>query len=309
MLYLPDGRALDAACEDDLITQITSDPLVTAQCASFLNTPACVWDSKRSVHVVQGEWAEVALSSGAQVVLGSTDATTCTIAIAVDAHSGLATVCHHDEDTSHILQEALKPLGGMHAPSLYLVGGYSDGSGTGRRVVTSLLAAYAASPTPITLRLFCVLELNTDAAGAPKAQSLAYNLAARRAFLATAWPDRGPALPARMAQLWHTISGSGGLTKIQCTPDGRWSAVLSRGALHSELQAHLLLDAVGDAELLQRCSTSPEHELPHIAEDLRASFRWMLQETGPLRVEEFVFTWQKEGSGGRWRAEECKDRI
>lgn len=272
-------------------------PLAAAH-ANFLASHACVWNHARTVHVVQGELATVPVTIGSVAVLGSTDATTCLLAAAFDARSGLASVAHYDDGSILDPRNTANLVQGMERPSLYLAGaarcGGERGAATAAATLHALLRVLDRSPMSIDLRLFCALDWNTDEAGRPRAQALALALPSGTPFLPESWRDRGPLVEARMAQLW---CGAGPGIPMKSIIDGKESewlvtvvageAVASPGR-RQRLQA--LVD-LPDEELLQECSTSPECELPHVAEDIRAALRWVVAQDGPLRLEQHRFRW------------------
>lgn len=58
---------------------------------------------------------------------------------------------------------------------------------------------------------------------------------------------------------------------------------------------------LSDKDLLERCSTSPDHEQSHVAEMIRESYRYVLEQRGEMRREGVVVQWRGCGrGGGRW---------
>lgn len=307
MILAPDGRTLWGSVTDHCSLDHIASELQHAS-ESFLDSTASVWPLRKSIHVFQGECAEVYVNEG--VLVGSTDATTCAIVVMLDPSSGKATVCHHDEITCKDPSAVLQTLNGMQAPFLYVSGAYSDRRGTGRASVTALMDAFASSDIPITLRLFCVLGANTDAHGAPRCQSMAVCLRSGQAVHVTEWPDRGPCAARRLAELWLNNGGgedggAGALRRVYCPEKRRIEAELVQGAVpHSTAAVFQELIDCDDAELLQRCSTSPEHEMPHIAEEMRESFRWALEGRGTFTRRKIAYEWRDEPKPGWYECTE-----
>ena len=109
------------------------DPGVLAAAEEFLQRRRDV--DGCALHVVQGEWATVHLAPGPAarpLLVGSTDATTCCIAVLVDSASRAASVAHHDDTTTVSCDAIIATLGAMRAPHLWLLGGAGHG-GVARR--------------------------------------------------------------------------------------------------------------------------------------------------------------------------------
>jgi hypothetical protein len=329
MIILPDGTPLDLenirfATASDLLSKLGSE--LKSTCDQFLDSPACVLDSLESVHVVQGEFAEVLLDKDVNII-GSSDATTCFMAVLIDHPSGRALVCHHDETTVQLIDNIIQGIvPQMQSPELYLVGGAltadeDDGNKTiSTTTVTTLLHVLHSLSIPITLKLFCALAWNTDPiTRAPLCQSLAVSLKKqhRQQEMCTAfavppggWKDnRGPLIIPRLAQIWLDYGRNKHLRSVYDANKGQWNIKLLEGAsssngagggdAHAEEEKRQgrwidsrLLD-LSDADLLQCCSTSPECELPHIAGEIRTCLQWALAQRQPLRMAEHRFQFNK----------------
>ena len=301
MIVLPDTSRLllqDGADSKSLLDQLES---LKPACDSFLEDTACIWPSSESVHVVQGEFAELSLC-GDVMTMGSTDATTCTIVVAIDLPTHRATICHHDEVTTSFHQNITQLVAGMKSPQLFLVGSYSGGNQTiSSTSVHIILKTLNDLSTPITLKLFCALDWNTDSSGAPRCQSLAISLQSLKPFPVApfyegGWRGRGPIIYERMSQLWYNTAGKTPLKSIFDPIQDVWRSQLVAGEVSAYTRRILSKTlALPDEEFLQRMSTSPEHELPHVVEDLRKICRWVLEQDGPLRWEEREFQWVSNG--------------
>jgi Protein N-terminal asparagine amidohydrolase len=337
MIILPDGKALDLQSEIrsslDLSSRLGSE--LKSSCKAFLDSPACVFSSE-TVHVTQGECAEIFVENNVQV-LGSSDATTCVIAVLTDQPSGRAIVCHHDESTVKLAKNITQGIvPGMQSPELYLVGGAlvnTDGCSTiSFATVTTLLQVFHSLALPIRLKLFCALEWNTDpVTRAPRCQSLAVSLKNSpqgATFTATAfavppggWKDRGPLIIPRLAQIWLNYSRDTHLRSVYDAEKDQWAIKLLEGAAFSSVDdtketeeskttaaaiSKILekresnstwIDSrvleLSNSELLRVCSTSPECELPHIAEEIRNCLQWGLAQRPPLRSVEHRYRLNK----------------
>lgn len=261
------------------------------RCSHFLGAPVSLSPRCKSVHVVQNEAAVVSTRNDQQVAyIGSTDATTCVIVALVDTAAGLAAVAHFDTDSAacrHSLRACLPE--GMAAPVLYMVGGYADAGGAGRRTCAALLAFFHAAPQPIMLRLLCAGRLNTDPAGAPRCQSLAVCLRTGAPHPAH-FPDRGPMIPQRLAQLWVRRESEPKLEHVYDTPSGRIAPSLLVGAPHHSVRRYvaflLQLSEDDPKEFLRRISTSPDEEGPGFMQGASVGRGgWTLQRCAGLMFE------------------------
>lgn len=293
MVLLVGGRTVPPCLSHNaLLAHLIALPELRQAAEAFLDSPVSLPPGVPAVHVFQGEAAVVgtrlqrhpaqpppaaqqqqqqACHSHRQnppplCYLGSTDATTCVIAALLDTGAGLAAVAHYDEGSAACpadLAACLPPE--MEAPSLYLVGGFSEARGLGRTTAAALLSHYHAAPLPISLRLCCAAGLNTDAAGAPRCQSLALHLPSGTPLAVAHWPDRGPLTTERLAQLWLHDSG-GGSARLQQVWDRERSRLVVRlqeGTCNAQLALYLRYLLRQDAPaFLRMVSTSPEYEGP-----------------------------------------------
>jgi hypothetical protein len=328
MILLPDGKPLDVD------SVITSDHLIhelglelKSTCDAFLASPACISDSIETVHVVQGEFAEILVDQNIKV-LASSDATTCLIVVFVDQASGYAAIYHHDESTVQLAENITQGIinSSMQSPDCYLVGGSAGGSTTSsENTLSTILHCLHSLPIPITLKLFCALDWNTDPiTRAPRCQSLAISLRKHQQqgnVIATAFAvppgclgkknnQRGPLIIPRLAQIWLRYSTN----KVKLNRSvydantGQWALHLLQGGaaaaspasseiitpeektIKSKFKSSIkrLLD-LSDEELLAVCCTSPEFELPHIPGEIRKCLQWVLAQKKPLQNVEHRF--------------------
>lgn len=346
---------------------LTSHPALLAAGERFLAQPqdgsAAALPPGKLVYALQGEVATVPADEPA-AVLCSSDATTCLIAVvvgsaaagpaaaaadAVPAHvpPPIARVVHHDEGTTRSLAALQQTVAGLPVAGpparLWLAGAYADERGTGAAVAAALLHFLDGCEAALEVQLCCVGQLNTTADGSPRATALAVDLRSGQASpLAPAPEQRGPLVPARMAQWAYQLDsglrggdGNSPLRSIYSPATRQLRLTLVQGGPPTQCLwlASALLD-LPDQELLQRWSTSPAHEPPHFAAgarwrcwcgtctrcwvegllhlhanlrcslyhppfaDVRASFEWLLRQSGPVLPLTWTFTWcQDQG----WR--------
>ena len=224
-----------AASGIELLDLLLRDQELREGCNRFIRRASRdVGDDCANVHVVQGEWAEVAMPQDCRVLLGSTGATTCCVAVLCDKATRTASVSHHGP-------KVLATLASMHAPAFYLAGGYSRACGTGQRLCAALLSELHQARQPITLKLLCIAEFNTSEGGAPLCQSLVVDPLAQQAWRVGEWRDRGPLLHARMAQFWYDTGAAGSMPHVRLLPESppRLQLTVTRGRLSLPLRLHL----------------------------------------------------------------------
>lgn len=242
--------------------QVLEESYIRYTCATFLTSALCLRDCSSFLHVFQGEIAAKIRTEGGPVRwAGSSAATTCVIAVFVDPHTELASVCHFDNFTSCSASCIEECLDGMDAPFLYLVGGYSDTRGLGPGTCEQLLAYFHKLKMNISLQLCCVAKLNTDALGAPTCQSLAVDLRSLAAYPAV-FANKGPLAIPRLAQMW-VQDGQPRLNNIFDPCQQQIVLRLEKGGGDRRLLRALLhLADISPSQFLHQVSTSPEHEEP-----------------------------------------------
>lgn len=232
MVLLVEGQPVDPE-------SLLDHPKVQAAAAAFLRQPAAAGAAvqpatptgRKLVYACQGE--EASCRADEDVVLCSSDATTCVCVVVVPLPAGptapapaeagqagqhaagqpstsgqLARVAHHD--TSTALRSTVAGLG-QRGALVWMVGAYADSRGTGAQVAGRLLRFLGRSAALLEVRLACLGRLNTAADGSPLATALSVDLRTLAAWPAA--PDplhlRGPLLPARMAQWAYSWPGGG----------------------------------------------------------------------------------------------------
>lgn len=347
MVLLVHGRRVAA---DTLL----SHPALVEASQQFLSQPATLPVGKL-IYAAQGE--EATVSAEEEAILCSSDATTCLIAVLVGsvavapgtaagaaAAGPIARVAHHDEVTTSSLAALQQTVAGLgSAPArLWLAGAYADTRGTGAAVASALLRFLHTCEAALEVQLCCLVQHNTAPDGSPRSTALAVDLRSLSAYPAAPAPDcRGPLLPARMAQFAY---GGSPLRGVYCAATRQLRLSLRQGRPPSHyflLEAAALLN-LDDEELLQRWSTSPQHEPPYFvagdggaggrepvwgrepvaapcqrvqpsfggpylpslpfcpypcSADMRASLRWLLEQSGPVVPTTQTFTWAEDG----WR--------
>ncbi len=261
MLLLPfaEGPLSATASLDDLVEAVLTDAVLCEASEQFLSSTATPHQPPHTVHVLQAEYALIDLAEE-RPIIGSSDATTCVIAVFVCQDSQRAAIAHLDKPTSqrHVFLAQL--LQGMVRPTCYLVGAYSEPMEFSARSVRSVLSfLHWGTSLPVTLHLACLLRHNTDAGWSPRTRQLAVDLRDFKPCSALQ-RDRGPFSAQRSAAFWL-----GRQPELRLVYDTAWGEFrpppLPRlDPLSVAMFRHWL--RLDDAELLQRTSTSPEHEGP-----------------------------------------------
>jgi len=177
-----DGNSSSSSVDEGIVFAVTSNAHVQRANAAYVSSPLSLRRSvareRKVVAVLQNETASVEFRADS-CVLASDDATTCVIAVVVCQATGVASVCHFDEETS--ASEACfrkfmsQHVGGRYCTyDAYLVGGMVEETLVGLRTATNLLTRMQRSPGTFNLRLCCVYDQNTcGQTGCPLVRSLA----------------------------------------------------------------------------------------------------------------------------------------
>lgn len=121
-----------------MVLIVDSTPIASVNLQNLLNAPGILlaaadfrskssgaedFSRTKSAYVLQGELARIDTRVDPDVLLSSSQATTCVIAVAICQESQTACICHMDQVTEgpQHLEQWLK---GMRKPDIYLVGGY-----------------------------------------------------------------------------------------------------------------------------------------------------------------------------------------
>ncbi|GIL43202.1 hypothetical protein Vafri_1006 [Volvox africanus] len=304
VLVLPSVGPLDNT--DDAVTQLIQDPLIKDANTRFLERTGSlpVPASCRAACALLGEQALVDFSQEHWHV-GSSDATTCLIAVVVCHTTCKAWAAHYnsgfaERDTS-ILD--LLPRH-MQKPDLWLVGSFREPTGESAATLAAVLRQLQDCKLLFNVRLACVDLNNTDSTGAPCALSLVVHCSAVEGVEGVdpspaGFDDRGPELPRRFAHD-HIAAGSscGNTRALRHIVDTKTSRLCISGFLCRRLFPPFLRYLTEqletpDAVFLQRSSTSPDHEPPNFVEDVKAAYRFIikLDEEGKVGVADAWFEW------------------
>ena len=165
----------------------------------------------------------------------------------------------------------------MHA------GGYEEPSGVSLDTCTTLLALLHSTPTVMHLQLATLFTANRApgpaGGGAPCTRDLAVCCSTGTPYPA-GFEDRGPELSRRLGYATATC-GRGVPPRLLPIYDAE-EDVVRLAAYDARLPprtASWLRHVVelDDPAFLQQTSTSPDHEGPSYARDLRAAYRWLLR--------------------------------
>lgn len=120
-MLIVDGEAIGKC----LATQLLARKGIRDVCTKFQSSCSDpqMFAGRKSVFVLQGEFAEVDIARDPDIVISSGQATTCVVGVAVCKQSNIACICHMDGRSS-TLAHLRRWLRGMIKPVVYLVGGY-----------------------------------------------------------------------------------------------------------------------------------------------------------------------------------------
>ncbi|GFR41193.1 hypothetical protein Agub_g1863, partial [Astrephomene gubernaculifera] len=204
VLTLPSAAAVGV----DLLRSILEDPNVQQANSDFV---ARIGESPvpatcRAACALMGEEALVDFSDDEWHV-GSTDATTCLIAVLVCRTSRKAWAAHYNSHLARVDTSITQLLPRhMQHPEVWLVGSFLEPTGESAATLQAVLQLLHACRLPCVVRLACVAGANTDGAGAPRALHLAVGCSPGDAGVTVCcdaspagFADRGPELPRRFA--------------------------------------------------------------------------------------------------------------
>ena len=297
-LLLPDGSAW--SCEPgkgatNAVEAILTCPELIASNQAFLNSDVrSIPATSRSIHVVQGE-AALASWASHDLCIGSTDSTTCVIAVVVCGQTQMAWAAHFDEATApldHTFSDLAAQQGALQGEAdVYLVGGFEEKSGFSAAVVAGVLRSLHACPVRLHLRLASILRLNTTPAGGPAALHLAVDCRSGTPHPAT-FADRGPELPRRFT--YSSMITHGLLAPLY---DAKADVMRLPGFyVHMPRQYMAYYQsavAMSDEQFLSRCSTSPAYEPPNFCDDIRASYQYRI-DVHDHHIPERSYKWSAE---------------
>ncbi|GLI68890.1 hypothetical protein VaNZ11_013437, partial [Volvox africanus] len=197
VLVLPSMGPLDD--HNDAVTQLVQDPLVRDANKKFLERavdlplPA----SCRAACALMGEQALVDFSQEHWHV-GSTDATTCLIAVVICHTTCKAWAAHYNSGFAARDMSILDLLPRhMKNANLWLVGSFREPTGESAATLAGVLRQFQDCNLFFNVRLACVDLNNTDSAGVPCALSLVVRCTAVEGFEGVdpspaGFGDRGP---------------------------------------------------------------------------------------------------------------------
>lgn len=285
MLWV-DGRQLRGDSPTAALEDLLNSHIATSGSHLFLEQLSDqVPGSSKQICVVQGECAYVELLPSS-LWLGSEDATTCVIAVAMCKERNWAWVGHFDLPAVES-EEAFSNVT-LEDADLYLVGAYKESSGVSYAVMTSLVKhMHFRMQSKLTVRLACVLQHNTGPDGSPRSRQLAVDCMLGVPYPKT-FADRGPELSRRNAAR-HV----GNEEELHPVIDAYGNFLLPGvsyrlSALGQRSMAQVL--RLSDRACLEQCSTSPEHEGPNFLTDLRACYAWLMANNKKV-VPEAVYVW------------------
>lgn len=262
-----------------IVSHLCRSALIRAQAEKFLSESEPQDPHTKTIHVLQGEYAVVNTHQECQkICLSSSDATTCCVVALSCNITGLCGIAHLDHGRAQH-RNCLSPLlDGLIAPELYIIGGMCEDTCCGTATAQGLLSNLEDSDAGISVQLACIGDINTAHDGAPRCHSLAVTRSADPGCIPTNVTASGsvPSAEQRLARVLGL--GAAGLESIYDTSKqllqiSNVNCSLSR----QHLNYYAALLQCPDAYLLQRMSTSPQHEGAHFVPELRAALSWLMR--------------------------------
>lgn len=222
-------------------------------------------EGQNAVYVSQGEWACALLRP--DLVIGSDEATSCVIVVACDQER---VVCAHLASKTEVERSLPTMLAAVKSPfNVFLVGGREE---AGKSVADAILAHLAGSSCTIKLAYL-------GEESGPMVQGCAF-LAGENRLVRAKWlkPARGPFQNVRSIR-WLADGGSDGLMQVyNC---GTWSVHYEWDHSMAE-RIRFCLENYSDEEMLNSFSTTPSLEAPDFVANLRAKFRFYVDNRNPF---------------------------
>lgn len=236
------------------------------------------------LYVHQREYAVTSPHDKHITVVGSEDATTCSIVILRHSGSGISCLAHFDGSgleqgvinmVRHVQDLSINvPEGRLE---LHMVGGFIDPRHYSEELAIQLLYAFHKQPLSIHLVTACICELNNSLRGNinwPVIYGIGLNTKSGEIFPAT-FPDKGPDFPLRCARYF---TGCYEMLDIYDCHLG----MLRIGPYNYEpLRGVDLWLSQTDDFILQHLSTSPEVEPPSFVMQIRTTLKYIQQNPFP----------------------------
>ncbi|XXQ31284.1 Protein N-terminal asparagine amidohydrolase [Plasmodiophora brassicae] len=263
----------------DPVQCLSGDDVLSSRARSFLSRPyAPVRGDVTHVYVLQREMALVDVSHQTGIgLIGSDDATTCSIVMLTDAARDRVAIAHLDDcsQISMFVERWFDLIGAeTQATSLFLVGGYDDERHVSAPITTSILSYLANHANVFDISLLVTGQCNTTTNGSclvPRVRGVAFDVSSRDVY-PVEFPSerRGPLVHYRALGACHDLH-----VVVDCRQ--RRDAVewvigpYPRFPRHADDPSTLwLATKAPDHVVLESMSTSPNAEGPKFVPDMRA---------------------------------------
>ena len=237
-----------------------------------------------SLCVIQREFAIVAPNDPSINIVGTPDATTCSIVVLRHSGTGVVALGHFDgSDTERGIQEMIHKVQEYSSSvngeiELHMVGGFNDSKGYSTELCLSILYCFNRQPVNIHLVTACICELNTfvrSNVNLPVIHGLAVNVKSGDIFPAN-FADKGPDLALRSSRLLYP--GSPEMLNVYESYYG----VLKIGPFCYQ-PVRCIDDWIKfDDDIILKClSTSPEAESPDYVRETRQALQFIKKHPFP----------------------------
>ncbi|XP_050311453.1 protein N-terminal asparagine amidohydrolase-like [Anthonomus grandis grandis] len=274
---------LQVKCPQDMQNLFNTYPIYRETAGQLLSIPNKVIGPMGLLYIKQKEMASTVPQDKNVSILGSDDATTCIIVVVRHTGSGAVAMGHFDgtatdEAVCSMIQRVQELAGYPEGRiEVQLVGGYSDPNRYSEELFFKLMNSFHKHPVEIDLTLACVGPLNTTIRGGipwPLIYGIGVNVKTGEIFPAT-FPDKGPDSLLRSARIFN---GSPEVIDIYDCSMG----LLRIGPFnYKPLRGVDLWLEQDDEFILRHLSTSPDVELPHFVEEMRATLSYIREHPFP----------------------------
>ena len=259
---------------------LLENPLIRSQCSTFLTKPKYLPQDIPQIIILQGEYCRFVCFQLESLVVGSIEATTCLLVVIFDPASRTVSSAHFDCECCHAALGEL--YRGMDVDvEIYFLGAHSPDAMTQAEAVFTNF--HTEKDHRFHINLCCIGQLNSSPKdGSPLSQSLALKIT-EQGGESIQLPNQisPPFYLERMSQV-H-LGKSTELRLISYDTAGRQlTMVILKGGVSPSMKKELiaLLNIDNDHEFLIQTSTSPQHEYQHVADNIRQTLCWLLEQKG-----------------------------
>lgn len=252
-----------------------SNPILKESANHFDSLSCQEVPSTGSLYVMQREYAIVSKEDDVISILGSDDATTCSVLILRNSRTGSCAAGHFDgSDVAGGVSGMISGLSSSQEDDIdiYIIGGFDDDRDMSEDLCLEILNALHQHPRKLNLKILFVCRFNTNVRNGdvkgPKFLGAAINVKTGDVFPAL-FPAKGPNMPLRHARIY---GDAGGMVNVYDT--NRHLVKITPFSYEPFETMDLYLKAP-DELVLQLLSTSPLVEPPHFVSQIKSTFEFI----------------------------------